>query len=385
MTFAFLIEDYNHFYSNYLESHKELKEKSFNEKISELISKKYYQSDSLASELTKMGHNSHILVPECNPLQLTWAKENNKALYWKWKMGQPYRSIQSRIFKQFHTFDSIREEILIEQLKKIKPDVVYIFSGIWLGREALEKIKKLCKKVILQWSCPVVERWNNFPFDEFDFILSSSIPLVKDFENKKLKTFYLQQSFDEEILKAVPQNIAPTKDVIFIGNFNPHPYRAEVLEFLLKNNVKIDVYGTVGESISKNSLLRKTIKPPLHGIEMFSKYKEYKIALHIHGQGTNNNDGIDWSSFAGAKRNFEITGIGTALLSSYQENLKELFEPDKEILIFKTKEDCLEKIKSYLKQPELLKQIAYNGQRRVLREHTFKNRAETLMQLIAEN
>ena len=105
----------------------------------------------------------------------------------------------------------------------------------------------------------------------------------------------------------------------------------------------------------------------------------YKIA-DIHGEGIKN-DGIDWSSFSGAKRNFEITGIGTALLTSYQNNLQELFNED-EILTFKTKEECLEKINLYLTQPDKLSTIAKAGQQKTLKEHTFKKRAEDLIDLI---
>jgi spore maturation protein CgeB len=235
----------------------------------------------------------------------------------------------------------------------------------------------------LQWSCPISERWESFSFAEFDAIVSASPSIAHYFKEKKISTFYLQQAFDETILNNVSNYSETEKNIIFIGNFSKyHSYRYEVIEYLLQNEIDIDVYGTVDETVSKNSLLRKKIKPPITGVEMFNLYKQYKIALHVWGGGTEQN-GIDWSSFAGAKRNFEITGIGTALLTSYQENLNELFS-ENEILTFKTKEECLQKIKHYLSQPEELKKIAQAGQQKTLQTHTFINRAKELLQIITK-
>jgi len=381
MKFAILIEDYNLFYTNYLESNIALNNKSYNQKLNYLLSKKYYQADSLAQALIKLGHDAEVIIPACNPLQLSWAKENDNKLFFKWNFQKPIRSIKSRFFKNHNTFDSIRDEVLVAQLKKIKPDVVFVYSTIWIDAKTIEKIKLFTQKIILQWSCPISEQWKKLAFNKFDFIVSASKPLVDHFRKKDLKAFYLQQAFDEDILNNIDKTNKRLNDVVFIGNFTlGHDYRFEVIEYLLCNKVNIDIYGGGKEKLPKNSLLIKKIKPPLEGINMHNIYNKYKLALHIHGEGIKN-DGIDWSSFSGAKRNFEITGIGTALLTSYQNNLQELFNED-EILTFKTKEECLEKINLYLTQPDKLSTIAKAGQQKTLKEHTFKKRAEDLIDLI---
>ena len=75
MKFAILIEDYNLFYTNYLESNIALNNKSYNQKLNYLLSKKYYQADSLAQALIKLGHDAEVIIPACNPLQLSWQKK----------------------------------------------------------------------------------------------------------------------------------------------------------------------------------------------------------------------------------------------------------------------------------------------------------------------
>jgi len=381
MKFTILIEDYNLFYTNFLESNNFLNDKSYDEKLSYLLSKKYYQADSLAQALIKLGHEAEVIIPACNPLQLSWLKENDKKLFLKWNFQKPIRSFKSRFFKKYNTFNSIRDEVLVAQLEKEKPDVVFVYSTIWIGSKTLEKIKLFVKKIILQWSCPIEEKWKNLSFNKFDFIVSSSTSIADYFSKKGIPSFYWQQAFDKTILDQLSIEISAKKDLVFIGNFTSfHSYRYEIIEYLLQNNINIDVYGDGKDSMPDDSILKLKIKKPLNGIEMFEKYNQYKMALHIYGEGKENN-GIDWTSFAGAKRNFEITGIGTTLLTSYQKNLKELFNED-EILTFKTKEECLEKVRYYLNKPIELKNIAQAGQKKTLKEHTFVNRAESLLKLI---
>jgi spore maturation protein CgeB len=381
--FVILVEDYNLFYTDYLDEHKQLNDKSYQEKITLLLKKKYYQADSLAQALIKLGHQAEVIIPTCNPLQINWAKENNKWLFYKWHLQKPIRSLQARFLSQYNTFDTIRDEILLAQIKKEKPDVVFVYSSIWIGKRTLQKIKSIVRKTILQWSCPISMRWEKFFFNEFDFIVSASPSISAYFTKKGIKSFYLQQAFDTEIVAEI-NNDNHKSDIVFIGNFSKyHSYRFEIVEYLLQNGVSIDIYGTIDDNFHPGSLLKSKIKAPIIGAEMFDVYKQYKLALHVYGGGTEN-DGIDWSSYAGAKRIFEITGAGVALITSFQKNLKEMFDDD-EILTFNTREECLQIINYYLSNTNELINIAKKGQQKTLSSHTFINRAEKLIYLIQEN
>lgn len=381
MKFLILLEDYNHFYTKNINLSESL---SYQDKLEKLLAQKFYQSDSLANALRKLGNEVSIVIPECNPLQLSWAYENEKSLFSKWQSGRIIRSIQSRLFNNYHTFQSIREKVLKAQIEQEKPDVIYIYSGVWLSEHFLESLRKKIKHIILQWTCPIVGRWNDFSFRSFDFIVSASEPIVQHFKKLGLKSYYIQQAFDEDILKKVTKK-TQTKDVVFIGNYSlAHETRLLVLEYLLANHINLDIYGSGKEHMPENSLVRKKMQPPLQGIEMYNVYRGYKIGLHIATEGLTS-DGIDLSSFAGAKRNFEITGVGTALLTSYQPNLRDLFKIDEEIITFNSKEECLEKIHFYLANKDKLEKIAAAGQARVLKEHTFLNRAKQLLSIIEQN
>jgi hypothetical protein len=381
MKFVILLEDYNLYYTKYLEKNLQVNSMKYAEKLNHLLNLKYYQSDGLAKALVKLGHEAEIIIPECNPLQLSWAKEYCISKYLKWYIQKPLRSFKARFLYDYYTYNSIQQEILLEQLSCLKPDVVFVHSNIWLERNTIKLIKSFSKKIILYWNCPIVGRWKNFAFDEFDFIFSSSMPLVNFFNKRNITSYYFQQAFNDNVLSDVIEPSILLNKAVFIGNFTPfHNYRFQVIEYLLQNGVEIDVYGGEKENLPENSILKKIIKPPVYGIEMYNKYKQYALAIHIHGEGEKN-DEINLSSFAGAKRIFEITGIGKALLTSYQNNLSELFSKD-EIITFTTKEECLEKVNYYLSNPQKLSKIAKAGQQKTLSQHTFNNRALTLINLI---
>ncbi|MCR5507634.1 MAG: glycosyltransferase [Lachnospiraceae bacterium] len=60
-------------------------------------------------------------------------------------------------------------------------------------------------------------------------------------------------------------------------------------------------------------------------------------------------------------RALDIMGCGGFLLSNYQKELGEIFEDGKEVVMFRSVEDCIEKIDYYLEHEEERRQIAHNG------------------------
>jgi len=73
-------------------------------------------------------------------------------------------------------------------------------------------------------------------------------------------------------------------------------------------------------------------------------------------------------------RNFEIPGSGGFLLTSEADNLREYFEPGKEIVIFTDADDLIDKIRYYLSHETERENIRSAGYQRSLRDHTFEKR-----------
>lgn len=123
-----------------------------------------------------------------------------------------------------------------------------------------------------------------------------------------------------------------------------------------------------------NPRLRPFLKPPVFGLEMFQLVADSRVTLNIHADSS--------PEFASNMRLFEITGAGSCLVTDWKQNLHELFEPDREVVAFKSAEECVEKVKWLLDHPAAACEISRAGERRTLGNYTFAHRAACLAELL---
>src|SRR5262249_20585498 len=86
--------------------------------------------------------------------------------------------------------------------------------------------------------------------------------------------------------------------------------------------------------------------------------------------------------YAGNIRLFEATGVGALMITDWKENLHEIFEPGKEVVAYRTPEECVELAQYYLDHEDERRAIATAGQKRVLREHTYRHRMQQLLGMV---
>jgi spore maturation protein CgeB len=86
--------------------------------------------------------------------------------------------------------------------------------------------------------------------------------------------------------------------------------------------------------------------------------------------------------YANNLRLFEATGVGTLLVTDWKANLHEMFEPGKEVIAYRSAEECAELVKYYLEHDEERQAIARAGQQRTLRDHTHYKRMQRLVEII---
>lgn len=83
-------------------------------------------------------------------------------------------------------------------------------------------------------------------------------------------------------------------------------------------------------------------------------------------------------------RAMDIMGNGGFLLTNYQEELLEYFEPDRDFVYYTNYEELLEKVDYYLAHDDEREEIARSGCAKVRGEHTFKQRLEYILDILAE-
>ncbi|SDN23479.1 spore maturation protein CgeB [Desulfonauticus submarinus] len=74
------------------------------------------------------------------------------------------------------------------------------------------------------------------------------------------------------------------------------------------------------------------------------------------------------------QRVFDVPASGNFLLTDYREQIRELFEIEKEVVCYKNKDEIEDYINFYLKHSNLRCKIIENARARIIKEHTYEQR-----------
>ena len=83
-------------------------------------------------------------------------------------------------------------------------------------------------------------------------------------------------------------------------------------------------------------------------------------------------------------RLFEATGVGAFLLTDFKDNLHTLFEPDREVAVWRSVDDCLAAIDRALGDAEGRAEIARAGQARTMAQHTYRHRTAEILGFVGQ-
>lgn len=221
----------------------------------------------------------------------------------------------------------------------------------------IEKITQEGKIKTLNWFCD--DTWR---FDSFNKQICKKFTYCTTPEKKYLEK-YKSIGYDNIILgnwhcnESFNINSNKLVNIGFCGGLTES--RASVFQFLKDSGIEIsNFYGVSYEDI-------------------FRIYGCSKIVFNLT---VNNNDSEKKRQMK--LRIFEAVCSGSFLLTEYIDGIEDLFELDKEIVTFETKEEALEKICYYLQNETEREKIAEAGHKRFLKNHTSKIRlTEILNQL----
>ncbi len=162
-----------------------------------------------------------------------------------------------------------------------------------------------------------------------------------------------------------------TIDVSFIGNIDARkcPEHKKRFEFL----------QSLGELLRKNNITYSFVDSKNLNFDAQVKLiQKAKINLN-YGCAA---DRYEIKSWGLPERCYGIPACGGFLLTDERVHARDDFIEGGEIVMFKDLNDCFEKIKYYLNSPEKRRRIAENAYKRVVGEHTYKHRAEKLINAI---
>jgi spore maturation protein CgeB len=296
-------------------------------------------------------------------------------------------SIWFKIALRLHAFFVLKKvnAELFNHINEFKPDVVWVFKGMYVLPKTLESIKKDVLLVNYNPDHPFLfssrgsgNRNVTKSIGLYNLHLCYHLGVKQKIEEQyKIKTavlpfgFELSQEHYNELLEQ-----EEIKRVCFIGN--PDSTRIETIDFIASSGIKIDVYGHGWE----NTLLKKNINvsifDALYGFEFWKALRRYRVQLNIfreHNIGSHN------------MRTFEIPACGGMQLAPYSEEQASFFKENEEIFFYHSKRELLQSIEKLLSaDSEEINKYRFKARERSLNSgYSYDSRSRLVNTILLEN
>jgi hypothetical protein len=323
---------------------------------------------SYSSNLRKLGHEAHHLFVNNEYLQTAWAREHglkiNTGPRWHFRLRRGLVPWLSRSKDERWLYD-----ILTAQIKHYKPDVL-LNNYIHLSTDYFRQMKPYFHLLVGSHGSPLREKQD---FSVYDLMLSVVENFVDYFRREGVNSELLRLGFEPLVLEKL-NGTKTSIPISFVGQLSQqHASRQHWLEYLCKR-IPVQVWAPSTEDLPDGSPVIPCHQGTVWGIEMYEIFDKSLITLNHH---------IDVAgAYAGNARLFEATGIGTLLVTDWKKNLHEMFEPHKEVVAYRSVEECAEMVQYYLEHDEEREAIARAGQQRTLRDHTYYKRMQELVDIV---
>lgn len=236
-------------------------------------------------------------------------------------------------------------------LSALKPDVIFVLENYDRENWIPDLSKFNCLKIFwcIDAHCTFARQFAFCKKHKFNIVLHSTAYYVNKFKPVCKNNIWFPNCYDNTLIDFLP-NVKKQFDVGFCGN-------------LIKDRKKwldtIDRYVKCKRDIF------------IIGDEMVKAINSYKIHW-------NKNYSIDLNY-----RTFETLGCKTCLLTNQTNRIDDLFTINKHLFTYNTTNDCIDKIKFLLNNEKIRLDSAQAGYLHVKSEHTYKNRANELLKMIA--
>jgi spore maturation protein CgeB len=362
------------YYPKYLSSlyskFPHLRNLNYAEQKNLIIGQCFGTADFYSKNLKALGCEAEDIIANNEIIQRQWAVENGLKLN-----GSLLRGIKNKLpfSRKVSPDQDVFLTILEAQIKKAKPDVLYLQDLSYCPPNFLQRIRRYSRLIVGQIACPLP------PHDylkNFDLILTSFPHYVERFLKMGIKSEYFKISFEPAILEKIE---APDRNYLctFVGGISLAHNEGTVLLEELARKVEIDFFGYGAETLDKDSPILAKHHGEVWGLDMYKALMSSQITLNRHIDVAEN--------YANNMRLYEATGCGAMLITDHKDNLDELFKVGKEVEAYRTVDELVELIRYYSVHHNERERIAKAGQERTLSDYTYCNRMGELIDIIGNN
>jgi hypothetical protein len=344
-----------------------LADRSYDEQLRARIETGFLWGDFYSRNLRVLGHEATEVVPGNPCLQWAWAREHGLRLRrtrrWRLRYRRGWLPWLDRIEEPAWML-----QVLAEQIRAFRPDVLFVRDIGTIPGRFLREMRPHVRLIVGQHASSLD---SSMDYSSYDLMLSSLPNLVSHFASNGRRAELLRLGFESTVLDSIqarPRSIP----VSFVGKLkDDHAGRASFLADLCRD-VGVELWGPATNGLGAQ--VRKRYRGPAWGVDMFQVLRDSTIGLNHHET---------WAGpHANNLRLYEVTGVGTLLLTDWKKDLGDYFEPGSEVLAYRSVEECRELIEHYTHHDADREAIAAAGQRRTLREHTYRHRMLELLDIL---
>ncbi len=299
-----------------------------------------------------------------------------------------------------HGRDEMNRQLL-KMVDTVQPDICFFFLFTdEIKKETIRTITESGKSITLNWFAD--DHWRFPEFTRhwaplFHWSVTTDREAIEKYRAIGCHNVILSQwGFNHFLYK--PVTTSQEYNVTFVGQ--AHSNRKKIVHALKRSGVPIECWGKGWHSgrLSQEEMvsLYSKSKINLNFTESSISWRPKPLLKSIFSRRADDSLHLKTPAETAAHlrtllarrraqikgRNFEIPGAGGFLLTQYAACLEEYFVPGRDIAVFSTNEELMEKIQHFLTHEEERETVRRSGQERALREHTFLSRFNSIFQKI---
>ncbi|MDQ7988580.1 MAG: glycosyltransferase [Candidatus Dactylopiibacterium sp.] len=259
-------------------------------------------------------------------------------------------------------------ESLLQKVADIRPDVFMTVKGVQFFRETIVRIGDTGVQTAGYWiDDPLDNKRSMLNAGAFHLYLTNDKGSVPTYRGQGIgNAHYFPSAVDEAMF--VPSPGPEENRISFVGTLSRR--RLEVARQILDLDVRF-----YGPGWNKNSgLPAACTRGEVFGEQLVRVFSRSAINLNVH----------NWFGRGGAMnlRLFEVPAAGGFLLTDWVEEIDEHFVDGQHVVCWRSVEELSDKAAWYLGHDTERQRIARAGHEHVLRHHTYKRRAQDLVELL---
>ncbi len=244
-------------------------------------------------------------------------------------------------------------------VNELKIDVILQVENLGQRQIILDISNQNCLKIFWAIDIHLNYYWQKYYFENFDIILTTQKNFVKIYSKKII--FWLPWGISDEYIL---DNFIPFSkrkyEISFVGLIDKNRVKRSTIINEIKDNFCINIFGD-------------NLKNRLDFTEMLNVYRNSMIVI--------NESIYNDINF----RYFEVTSQGALLYSEKINNGEDELFQDKEEVLYYSQLNLISRLKYFLKYPERIENIAYNGWKRTKIYHKLSDRVKQIEAVIFKN